>query len=188
MRVAINGSIKMKFSETSISGAYTIDLEKKEDERGFFARFFCESEFSALGLESKFVQGNTSLSVEKSTLRGLHYQLAPMAETKLVRCIRGSIWDVIVDLRKESETFGRSFAAELSEYNRKMLYVPKGCAHGFLTLEARSELFYLVSETYSSFFERGIRWNDPFFAIPWPEKPVIISERDQCHPYYSESL
>lgn len=175
----------MKFSQTPIPGAYVIDIDKKEDERGFFARSFCAKEFSCHGLETNFIQINNSLSVKKGTLRGLHYQLAPMQEVKVIRCIKGKIYDVIVDIREDSLTFGHSFGVELSEENKTMLYVPKGCAHGFITLEDNSELFYLVSEYYSPQLERGIRWDDPEFSIKWPISPCVISERDLSHPNFA---
>lgn len=171
----------MKFTQLPIQGAYEIDLAKQEDERGFFARLFCEKEFAEYQLETNFVQVNNSLSHEKGTLRGLHYQLAPMEEVKLVRCIRGAIYDLILDLRTDSSTYGQTFGLELNADNRKMLYIPKGCAHGFLTLTENSELLYLVSEYYSRELERGIRWNDPHFDIAWPFHPRVISERDRCH-------
>lgn len=177
----------MKFRETMLPGAYVIDLDKKEDERGFFARSFCQKEFGLHGLETNFVQINNSLSAKKGTLRGLHYQLAPMQEVKIVRCIRGKIYDLILDIRQDSKTFGHSFGIELSEENKTMLYIPKGCAHGFMTLEDNSELFYLVSQYYSPELERGIRWDDPEFSIKWPNTPTIISERDLWHKDFSTS-
>ena len=169
----------MIFIETPIKGAFVIELEKRGDDRGFFARAFCENEFAVHGLSSHFVQVNNSLSSAKGTLRGMHYQLAPKAETKLVRCIRGSLFDVILDLRKGSPTFGKSFGAELSAENRKMMYVPKGFAHGFISLEANTEAFYFVDEFYAPASERGIRWNDPLFRIQWPKQPIVISDKDQ---------
>ncbi len=172
----------MRFNETPLAGAFLIDLEKRNDERGFFARLFCSQEFILHGLESRFIQANNSLSVQKGTLRGLHYQLEPMAEAKLVRCLAGALYDLILDLRPASPTFGRSFGATLSADNRLMMYVPKGFAHGFLTLEDHSEVLYFVSQTYSKELERGIRWNDPRFNIQWPVPPSIVSERDQSHP------
>lgn len=178
----------MIFHQTPLKDAYVIDLEKKGDERGFFARLFCAEEFSKHGLEPQFIQANNSFSVEKGTLRGLHYQLSPDAETKLVRCIRGSFYDVILDLRPDSPTFGQSFGAVLSSENRQMMYVPKGFAHGFLTLEPNSEVLYLVSAVYSKNNERGIRWNDPRFEIEWPDSPKVISERDANHPDFKPDI
>ena len=139
----------MIFNPTSLPGAYLIELEKKGDERGFFARAFCEHEFRQHDLVSHFCQVNNSLSAQKGTLRGLHYQLAPKAETKLVRCIRGALYDLILDLRRESPTFGKSFGAELTAENRRMMYVPKGFGHGFITLADDTEAFYFVDEFYA---------------------------------------
>ncbi len=145
----------MKFHETPLQGAYTIELEKRGDDRGFFARFFCEKEFGAAGLETRFVQINNSLTATKGTLRGLHYQLPPAAEVKVVRAIKGALWDVIVDLRAGSPTYLKWFGAELSEDNRLMMYVPRGFGHGFVTLTDNVEALYLVSAFYAP--ERGAR-------------------------------
>ena len=174
----------MKFSETPIPGVYLIDLEKRGDERGFFARVFCINEFQELGLTTQFVQVNNSLTSLKGTLRGMHYQLRPKAETKLVRCIRGALWDCALDLRPESATFGKSFGAELSAENRRMMYVPKGFAHGFISLEDNTEAFYFVDEFYAPELERGVRWNDPKFKIQWPCEPVVVSSKDRAHPEF----
>jgi dTDP-4-dehydrorhamnose 3,5-epimerase len=171
----------MKFNPTPLQGAYTIDLEKREDERGFFARFFCVNEYDQIELDRQIVQINNSLSKDKGTLRGIHYQLAPKAETKIVRCIRGSLFDVIVDLRPDSPTFLKWFGATLSAENRTMMFVPKGFGHAFLTLEDNTEALYLVTEFYSPENERGLRWNDPKIGIKWPIEPMIISEKDQQH-------
>jgi dTDP-4-dehydrorhamnose 3,5-epimerase len=168
----------MIFTETPLKGAYLIDLEKRGDERGFFARAFCEREFGGQGLVTRFVQVNNSLSARKGTLRGMHYQLAPKAETKVVRCIRGALYDAILDLREGSLTFGQSFGAELSAENRRMMYVPKGFAHGLFTLTDDAEAFYFVDEFYAPECERGIRWDDPRFAIAWPGQPTVLSEKD----------
>lgn len=175
----------MIYHKTPLKDAYVIDIEKRSDERGFFARLFCNEEFAKHGLESNFVQANNSLSKEAYTLRGLHYQLDPYAEIKLVRCIQGAFYDVILDLRPDSATFGKSFGAILSAGNRQMMYVPKGFAHGFLTLEPNSEVFYMVSQPYSKDLERGLRWNDPHFNIHWPAVPVIVSKRDASHPDFN---
>jgi dTDP-4-dehydrorhamnose 3,5-epimerase len=172
----------MKFNPTPLAGAYTIDLEKREDERGFFARLFCVNEYDQHGLDRNIVQINNSLSKDKGTLRGIHYQLAPKAETKIVRCIKGSLYDVIVDLRPESPTFLKWFGAELSAENRTMMFVPKGFGHSFITLEENTEAFYMVTEFYSPENERGLRWNDPKINIEWPIEPVVISDKDQRHP------
>jgi len=169
----------MIFNRTPLADAFLIDLEKLGDERGFFARAFCEQEFAAQGLAPRFVQINNSLSADKGTLRGMHYQLAPKAETKLVRCIRGALWDVILDLRPDSPSFGQHFGAELSADNRRMMYVPKGFAHGFITLQDDTEAFYFVDEPYAPEVERGIRWNDPRFGIEWPTEPVVLSDKDR---------
>jgi dTDP-4-dehydrorhamnose 3,5-epimerase len=169
----------MIFKELPLKGAFLIDLEKRQDERGFFARSFCEREFAAHHLTHNFVQFNNSLSKQKGTLRGLHFQQKPHEEDKLVRCIQGSIFDVLIDLRPDSPTYRQSFGYNLTAENRTMMYVPKGFAHGFLTLEDKSELFYLVSEFYTPEAEKGIRWNDPSFTINWPIQPVVISEKDK---------
>jgi len=169
------------FTETPIRGAYLIDLEKRGDDRGFFARAFCENEFGAQGLVTRFVQVNNSLSAQRGTLRGMHYQLGPKAETKLVRCIRGALWDVILDLRPDSPTFGRSFGAALTAENRRMMYVPKGFAHGFVTMADDTEAFYFVDEFYAPDRERGVRFDDPKFGIEWPIAPAVISDKDRGH-------
>jgi dTDP-4-dehydrorhamnose 3,5-epimerase len=145
---------------------------------------FCEHEFAEHGLATGFVQVNNSLSADKGTLRGMHYQLAPKAEVKVVRCIRGALFDCIIDLREGSSTFGHHFGVELTAENRRMLYVPKGFAHGFLTLEDDTEAFYFVDEFYAPTLERGIRWDDPRFGIEWPTKPSIVSEKDTAHPAF----
>ncbi len=168
----------MIFTATPIPGAFLIDLEKRGDDRGFFARAFCEQEFAAHQLETRFVQVNNSLSAQQGTLRGMHYQLAPRAETKLVRCIRGALHDLILDLRPGSPTFGQSFGADLSAANRLMMYVPKGFAHGFITLADDTEAFYFVDEFYAPECERGVRWNDPRFSLSWPLAPVVLSDKD----------
>ncbi len=175
----------MKFTETPLKGAYLIDLEKRGDERGFFARFFCTQEFEKMGLEKSFVQGNNSSSAYKGTLRGMHYQLTPKRETKLVRCLKGTLYDVILDLREDSPTFGKHFGAELTAENRTMMYVPEGFAHGFITLQDDSEVLYMVSDSYAPELERGVRWNDPTFNIEWPIQPTIVSDRDSKHPNFN---
>ena len=169
----------MIFIEAPLAGVYLIDMEKRGDERGFFARAFCEREFAERGLATRIVQANNSLSARKGTLRGMHYQLSPKAETKYVRCIRGALHDIVVDLRRDSLTFGQSFGAYLTAENRRMMAVPKGFAHGFITLVDDTEAFYLVDEFYAPECERGLRWNDPKFAIQWPAEPTVISEKDQ---------
>lgn len=176
----------MKFTETPIQGAWVIDLQKRGDERGFFARVFCENEFAEHGLTKHFVQVNNSLSAEPGTLRGMHYQLPPKAETKVVRCIRGALFDQILDLRQGSPSFGVAFGIELSAENRTMLYVPKGCAHGFLTLQPDTEAFYFVDEFYAPELERGVRYNDPRFHLQWPRDPANLSDKDRNWPDYTE--
>jgi dTDP-4-dehydrorhamnose 3,5-epimerase len=177
----------MIFCETPLKGAYTIELEKRGDDGGFFARFFCVDEFAKMGLENNIVQINNSASKDKGTLRGIHYQASPKAETKIIRCIKGSFYDVIVDLRPASETFLKWFGVELTSDNKTMLYVPKGFAHSFLTLTDDTEALYLVTEFYSPQHERGLRWNDPVLNINWPFEPSVISEKDMNHPDFNES-
>jgi dTDP-4-dehydrorhamnose 3,5-epimerase len=176
------GDRLMKFLKTPLAGAYTIELEKRGDDRGFFARFFCEKEFAAAGLETRFVQINNSLTGAKGTLRGLHYQRPPAAEVKVVRAVRGGIWDLIVDLRPDSPTFRQWFGAELNADNRRVMYVPRGFGHGFVTLTDDAEAFYLVSAAYSPEAERGLRWNDPAIGVEWPIEPRETSEKDRNWP------
>jgi dTDP-4-dehydrorhamnose 3,5-epimerase len=168
----------MQFRKTPLVGAYLVELEKCGDERGFFARLFCEKEFGAAGLETRFVQANNSLTLKKGVLRGLHYQLPPAAEVKVVRAIRGALWDVIVDLRPGSFSYLKWFGAELSEDNRSMLYIPRGFGHGFITLTDNVEACYLHSAFYSPEAERGLRWNDPAVGIEWPLQPREMSDKD----------
>ena len=175
----------MKFSHLSLEGAYAIDLEPKEDERGFFARSFCEEEFSKWGLKGKYPQCNVSFNRKKGTLRGIHYSVPPFSEAKLVRCTQGMVYDLLLDLRSDSPTFLRWTSLEISSKNRKMVYVPEGVAHGFLTLEDDSELFYQMSAPFHSSYARGVRWNDPQFTIKWPMDPTVISENDRNFPNYS---
>lgn len=171
----------MKFNKTKLDGSFVIDLDKREDERGFFARLFCINEFDQNQADRNIVQINNSLSRDKGTLRGIHYQLSPKSETKIVRCIKGSLWDVIVDLRPDSPTFLQWFGETLSAENRRMMFVPKGFGHGFITLEPDTEAIYFVTEFYSPEHERGLRWDDPKIGIEWPIEPVIISEKDRQH-------
>ncbi|HET6605648.1 MAG TPA: dTDP-4-dehydrorhamnose 3,5-epimerase [Rhodopila sp.] len=172
----------MIFHSTPLQGAYLIELEKRGDDRGFFARFFCEREFGQKGLIDHFVQVNNSLSEKRGTLRGLHYQLPPAAEVKVVRAIKGALWDVIVDLRPNSPTFRKWFGAELTDENRLMMYAPRGFAHALITLQDATEAFYLVSAFYSPENERGVRWNDPAIGIEWPIEPFEISAKDAAWP------
>lgn len=178
----------MKFIPTELAGAYLVELERRADDRGFFARLFCEREFEAAGLVSRYVQVNNSLSIQQGTLRGLHYQLPGAAEAKLVRCVKGRLFDVIVDLRPQSPTYLRWFGAELNEDNRTMMYVPPGFAHAFLTLSSDVEALYLVSEFYSPTDERGLRWNDPRLSIDWPMSPVEVSAKDAGWPDFDEEF
>lgn len=172
----------MKFHPTPLQGAFVIELERRADARGFFARSFCASEFGERGLETRFVQANNSLSTKRGTLRGMHYQLTPAAEVKLVRCLRGELYDAILDLRPDSPSFGRSFGAELNDDNRLMMYVPRGCAHGLLTLKDDTEALYMVSAPYAPEAERGLRHDDPRFSLAWPISPLEISEKDRRWP------
>lgn len=171
----------MIFEATEIAGAYNVRLEPILDERGFFGRSWCQKEFAQRGLNPRLVQCNVSVSTRKGTLRGMHYQAPPFEESKLVRCTRGSIYDVVLDLRPHSPSFRRWVAAVLTADDRNMLYVPEGCGHGFLTLEDHSEVFYQMSEYYHPEAARGVRWNDPAFGIVWPEKVQVISERDRTY-------
>lgn len=176
----------MKFTETKLHGAYIIELEKKEDERGFFARSWDKKIFSEIGLNLEIVQCNISRSKFRGTIRGMHYQIPPYAEVKIVRCTKGRIQDTIIDLRKNSETFMKWFSIELNEDNHKMLYVPEGFAHGFQSLEDNVEIFYLVSEFYSPENEKGVRWDDEAFKIKWPIEQKIVSEKDQSQEPFNE--
>ena len=169
----------MKYKETKLSGSYLINLEPKFDERGFFSRYYCFNEFEEHGLNTNWPQINTSFSKDIGTLRGLHFQNEPMSEVKLVRCISGSIWDVIVDLRKDSITYRSWFGVELNAYNRTMLYIPKGFAHGFITLAPNTEIIYMVSQYFSAEHELSLLWNDPTIGIDWLINPTIISEKDK---------
>ncbi len=169
----------MIFEPLKLAGAYLIKPEKNEDQRGFFARSFCKQEFQNQGLISEFVQCNISYNKRKGTLRGMHYQLPPHQETKLVRCSRGAIYDVIIDIRKASATYKKWLAFELTSINSHILYIPEGFAHGFLTLENDSEIFYQMSTYYKKNVAVGFRWNDATFKIKFPQYPEIISDKDQ---------
>jgi len=172
----------MIFTETVLSGAFVIDPEAQEDARGLFARTWCQRELQTRGLETRMAQCSTSFNKRKGTLRGLHYQVAPAAETKVVRCTRGSLYDVIVDLRPHSPTYLGHVGIVLTADNRKMLYVPSGCAHGFQTLEDDTEIFYQISEFWAPEHARGVRWDDPLFGIAWPDDQRTIIERDLRYP------
>jgi dTDP-4-dehydrorhamnose 3,5-epimerase len=169
----------MRFNPTPIAGAYVVELQLIEDERGFFARSYCKDEFIAHGLNPNLPQCNISFNKAKGTLRGMHYQTAPYAEAKLVRCTQGAIYDVIIDLRPESPTFKRWYGVELTAANRNALYIPEGLAHGFQTLQDASEVFYQMCESYHPENSKGVRWDDPAFAITWPLPGPVMSERDR---------
>lgn len=174
----------MIFTETKLKDAFIIDLEKRGDERGFFARTFCRDEFAAHGLRTVFPQCNMSRSKEKYTLRGFHFQIDGAEEAKLIRCIKGQILDIIIDIRKDSPTYGQHVGVELTADNYRALYVPEGFAHSFITLEEDTEVFYMVSAMYSPGKERGIRWNDPTFNVTWPTTNPVLSEKDANWPDY----
>ncbi len=175
----------MKFTKLSLRGAYLLELEKHGDQRGFFARSWCQKEFEEHGLVPKVVQANISFTRIKGTLRGMHFQKKPYEETKYVRCVKGAIYDVIIDIQPDSQTFKQWLSVVLSADNYKMLYVPKGFAHGFQSLEPNTEVTYLVSEFYNPQAEGGIRYNDPEFDIEWPLPVAEISDKDNCWPDYS---
>ena len=172
----------MVFTETPLKDVFCIEPERREDARGFFARTWCRKEFLEHGLNAGLVQCSVSFNTRKGTLRGLHYQAAPHGEAKLVRCTRGSIYDVALDLRPDSPTFLRHVAVVLSSENHAMLYIPEGCAHGFETIEPDTEVFYQMSEFYDPECARGVRWNDPAFGIEWPVKEPTMAERDRQYP------
>lgn len=174
----------MKFIETPLEGVYLIELEPVHDERGFFARTWCKEEFQEHGLNPNLAQCSLSFNKKKGTLRGMHYQCEPHQEAKLVRCCAGAIYDVVLDLRRGSQTFGKWFVAELSASDQKTLYIPEGCAHGFQSLEDESTVFYQISESYHPESARGVRWNDPLFSIKWPIATPILSERDRSFADY----
>lgn len=174
----------MRFTETPLAGAFVVEVEERRDERGFFARSYCALEFEAHGIAMPVAQCNVSFNHRRGTVRGMHFQIAPAAECKLVRCTRGAIQDVIVDLRQESPTRGRWFGVELSADNHRGLYIPDGFAHGFQTLTDDAEVFYQMSEFFSPDHARGVRWNDPAFGIMWPLEVTSISEKDQIYPDY----
>lgn len=168
----------MIIRKTKISGVYIIDLEPKLDGRGYFTRVFDVEELKKQGISYKIVNINRSLTEKKGTIRGLHYQKSPRQEDKIVQCLQGSIWDVALDLRKDSKTYGEWIGEKLSEKNKRMLVIPKGCAHAFQTLEKNTVVEYFVSEYYSAKHEKGVKWNDPLFKIKWPIKTVTVSKKD----------
>jgi len=178
----------MIFNETPLDGAYWVDLNRLEDERGFFARSWCLREFSAQGLDTRLAQCNISYNRQTGTMRGMHFQAQPYGESKLVRCTSGSIFDVIIDVRPGSATYLGWYGIELSRKNHRMLFIPMGFAHGFLTLEDETEVFYQMSEFFVPEAARGFRWNDPLFAIAWPAEVAVISEKDASYPDCREEL
>jgi len=173
------------FTKTKLAGVFVLDPEQIADERGFFARAWCQSEFEAHGIDQRLVQCNISFNRRKGTLRGLHYQRAPHEETKVVRCTKGAVFDVAVDLRRESPTFKQWVGETLSADNYRILVIPPGCAHGFLTLEDRTEVFYQMSAYYSPKHAAGVRWNDPAFGVRWPSEVVVIADRDRNYPDFN---
>jgi dTDP-4-dehydrorhamnose 3,5-epimerase len=175
----------MIFLETRLKGAFIIEPERREDERGYFARTWCKQEAEAHRLKPTWVQCNTSFNLKRGTLRGMHYQTAPHVESKLIRCTRGAIYDVIIDLRPASPSFKRWISIELSAQNSKMIYVPEGFAHGFLTLADHTEVFYQMSEFYVAEYASGVRWNDTAFGVLWPENVEVISQRDNQYPDFT---
>jgi len=174
----------MVISKLNIKGAATINIEPLPDERGFFARSYCQREFNEAGLELNVVQSNLSQNARKGTLRGLHFQAAPKPDPKLVSCIQGSIFDVVVDVRKDSDTYCQWFGVELSAHNHKALFVPPGCAHGFITLSDNALVHYQMGEYFAPDLARGVRWNDPAFNIEWPLQPLSIANRDAAYPNF----
>lgn len=177
----------MIFNETRLKGAFLIDIKKIEDDRGFFGRAWCQREFEEAGINPDIFQINTSLTHKKGTIRGMHYQIDPHQEGKLIRCTRGRIFDVMIDLRPESPTFMQWLGHELSEDNYRMVYVPEHFAHGFVTLVDHCEVYYPVTEFYTPGSERGIRYDDPAFNIEWPVEIEVVSEKDLNHPDFNVS-
>ena len=178
----------MIFTETTLQGSYTIELEPFMDERGWFARYFCKDEFMQIGHTREWLQMNHSTTNKKGSIRGMHYQLSPFSEIKLVRCIAGSVFDVIVDLRRDSKTFLQWFGAELSSSNKKMMYIPEGFAHGFQCLTDNCELLYHHTEYYKPGVEAGIKYDDSKISVAWPLPVTMISERDRSHAYLTENF
>ena len=184
----VGPTIHMIFNKTPLDGVFEVNLEPQEDERGFFARSYCWREFTAHGLNPRVVQCNISYNRTRGTLRGMHYQEASDGEAKLIRCLRGALYDVVIDIRPESPTFCQWTAVDLRSepgLPSRMLYVPEGCAHGFLTLEDHTEVLYQMSEFYAPEAARGFRWNDPVFAVAWPESVRVISDRDRSYPDFA---
>jgi dTDP-4-dehydrorhamnose 3,5-epimerase len=178
----------MKFTPTTLEGSFVIDPGIFEDERGWFTRYYCKKEFSAIGHDKEWVQMNQSFNNKKGTLRGMHFQRVPFAEIKLVKCVSGSVWDVVIDLRRQSSTFLQSFAIELSAANGRMIYIPEGFAHGFQTLEDNSSLLYHHSSYYEPGKEGSLRYNDPALNLNWPLEVTVISKKDAGHPLIDEQF
>ncbi|APP84870.1 dTDP-4-dehydrorhamnose 3,5-epimerase [Xanthomonas hortorum pv. vitians] len=176
----------MIFHPTPLAGAFVIEPEQRGDARGWFARVFCTQEMAQAGLVDQFVQVNNSFNAQAGTLRGMHYQLPPAAEVKIVRCIRGALWDAIVDLRPDSRTYLQWYGTELTAENRLALYVPRGFAHGFITLQPQTEAFYFANAMYTPQAERGLRWNDPRLGLQWPLEPQLVSDKDAAWPDFNE--
>jgi dTDP-4-dehydrorhamnose 3,5-epimerase len=174
------------FNETRLKGAFVLEVERHEDDRGFFARSWCQAEFRAHGLHPTIAQCNISFNRRKGTLRGMHYQAVPFQEAKLVRCTAGALYDVIIDLRRDSATYMQHLGEVLSAANKKMLYVPEGFAHGFQTLEDNTEVFYQMSQVHSPAHARGVRYDDPAFGIRWPIGEVVIADRDRAYPDFAD--
>jgi dTDP-4-dehydrorhamnose 3,5-epimerase len=174
----------MRFEGTALPDVWIVELESHVDQRGFFARTFCEREFAKQGLVNRFVQCSLSWNRHRGTLRGMHFQRGPKSEVKMVRCVRGSVYDVVIDLRQESAAYRKWVSLELSGDNRRSLYIPAGVAHGFQTMEDDSELYYEISEFYDPGLASGVRWNDPAFGIEWPVKDPIMSDRDRSYADY----
>jgi len=177
----------LRFQPTEIDGAFFIELDSHVDERGLFARTFCEDVFAKAGAPMRTVQANISRNPKMGTLRGMHFQKPPHEEIKLIQCVRGRVFDVALDLRRDGLSFGRTVATELSADGNRLFLIPKGCAHGFLTLEDNSDLLYYMGDAFVPGAGQGLRWNDPAFKIPWPAAPRLISERDATYPDYDPS-
>ena len=176
----------MRFEAVGVEGAYVVHLDPRRDERGSFARLYCVDELAGAGIDLVPVQANLGSSAEAGTLRGLHFQVAPHQEAKLVHCVAGSIFDAIVDLRRDSPTYGRSASVTLSADGDRAFYIPPGCAHGYLTLEPDTKVLYFVSARYTPAADRGLAWDDPDLAIPWPREPAVMVDRDRTNPRFSE--
>jgi dTDP-4-dehydrorhamnose 3,5-epimerase len=170
------------FAETELKGVFIVEVDKLVDARGFFARVWCEQELRGQDLNPRIAQCSISFNHKRGTLRGMHYQVAPHEEAKLVRCTAGAIYDVVLDLRPDSSTYTRWTSVELTALNRRMMYIPEGCAHGFQTLEDETEVLYLISQVYDAASARGVRWNDPAFSIEWPAANRTLSDRDRTYP------